>query len=96
MAELGQQSQLLHAQLGVDIAKAKVQLLLAIGKFAKIIAEAAKKNAQYHLQIECFEDTISVCNSLQNFIKDYDIILVKGSRTAKLEMAVEKLKELFS
>jgi len=96
MAELGQQSQLLHAQLGVDIAKAKVQLLLAIGKFAKIIAEEKKKNAQYHLQIECFEDTISVCNSLQNFIKDYDIILVKGSRTAKLEMAVEKLKELFS
>ncbi|GAJ09357.1 unnamed protein product, partial [marine sediment metagenome] len=36
------------------------------------------------------------CNNLHEFIKDYDIVLVKGSRTAQLEAAVEKLKELFS
>jgi UDP-N-acetylmuramoyl-tripeptide--D-alanyl-D-alanine ligase len=96
MAELGQQTEALHAELGASIAQAKVQLLLAVGKFAKITAEAAKRNVEYDLQIECFEDIVSACNNLQEFIKDYDIILVKGSRAAKLEMAVEKLKELFS
>ncbi|MHC4749470.1 MAG: UDP-N-acetylmuramoyl-tripeptide--D-alanyl-D-alanine ligase [Planctomycetota bacterium] len=96
MAELGQQAEHLHLELGAYIAQAKVGLLLAAGKFAKIAAEVAKSSADYDLQIKCFEDTLSVCNNLHEFIKDYDIILVKGSRSARLEMAVEKLKELFS
>ena len=96
MAELGAQAEHLHAGLGASIAQANVQLLLTVGKFAKIAAEAAKTSAEYNLQIKCFEDTLSACNNLHEFIKDYDIILVKGSRVAKLEMAVEKLKELFS
>ena len=95
MAELGEQTDLLHTELGASIAQAKVQLLLTVGKFAKIAAEAAKRKADYHLQAECFEDTFSACNNLHKFIKDYDIILIKGSRVAKLEMTVEKLKELF-
>jgi UDP-N-acetylmuramoyl-tripeptide--D-alanyl-D-alanine ligase len=102
MAELGQQTERLHTELGTYIAQAKVGLLVAVGKFAKITTEAAKTIAEHNpgsrkvrpLQIKCFEDTISACNNLHEFIKDYDIILVKGSRTAKLEMVVEKLKEL--
>jgi len=96
MAELGQQSEHLHAELGASIAQAKVRLLSAVGKFAKITAEAAKAGAEYDLQTKSFKDTLSACNNLQEFIKDYDIVLVKGSRVAKLEMAIEKLKELFS
>jgi UDP-N-acetylmuramyl pentapeptide synthase len=114
MAELGQQTERLHTELGTYIAQAKVRLLVAVGKFAKITSEAAlacsnanagaKTNAEYnsdyheakYLKIKCFEDTLSACNNLHEFIKDYDIILVKGSRTAKLEMVVEKLKELYS
>jgi len=96
MAELGNQSEHLHAELGTAIAKAEVQLLIVVGKFAKIAAETAKKTANYILQVKCFEDTLSVCNSLQELIKDNDIILVKGSRIAKLEMVTEKLKKLFS
>jgi UDP-N-acetylmuramoyl-tripeptide--D-alanyl-D-alanine ligase len=94
MAELGNQSGQLHAELGAAIAKAGVQFLIAVGKFAKIVAETARKTASYDLQAECFEDTISVCNRLQELVKDNDIILVKGSRTARLEIVTEKLKEL--
>jgi UDP-N-acetylmuramoyl-tripeptide--D-alanyl-D-alanine ligase len=104
MAELGKQTERLHAELGASIARAKVDLLIAVGKFAKITAEAAKTTAGLDLdsrraaplQIKCSKDTLSVCNNLHKFIKDYDIILVKGSRTAKLETVVEKIKELFS
>ena len=95
MAELGQQSQQLHAELGASVAKAKIQLLLAVGKSAQIAAETAKNSADYSLQTKCFKNTGSACNNLQEFIKDYDIILVKGSRVAKLELAIEKLKQLF-
>ncbi len=104
MAELGTQTERLHTELGASIAQAKVDLLIAVGKFAKITAEAAKTTAEHNLdshraaplQIKCFEDALSVCNNLHKFIKDYDIILVKGSRTVGLETVVEKLKELFS
>jgi len=96
MAELGQQAEQLHAELGTVIARSGVQLMLAIGKLAGIAAGSAEANAQHNLQTKCFPDTISVCNKLNEFIKDYDIILIKGSRTAKLEVVVEKLKELFS
>jgi len=92
MAELGQQSQALHAELGAAIAQAGVQVLLAVGKYATTTTEAARQTANYDLQTICFEDTISACNNVREFIKDYDIILVKGSRTAKLEMVIEKLK----
>lgn len=94
MAELGQQTQQFHAQLGASIANAKVRLLLTVGKFAKIAAETAKENAKYDLQTESFKDTLSACNNLERFIKNYDIILVKGSRVAKLELAVEKLNSM--
>jgi len=95
MAELGRYTEQLHTELGIHIAQAKVELLLACGKFAKITANSAKSNAEHDLKIKCFEDTISTCNNLHEIIKDYDIILVKGSRSARLEMVVEKLKELF-
>ena len=104
MAELGKQTESLHTELGTSIAQAKVELLIAVGKFAKITAGAAKTADERNLdsrraglmQIKCFEDTVSVCNNLHEFIKDYDILLVKGSRTARLETVVEKLKENFS
>ena len=96
MAELGQQSQALHTELGASIAQAKVEVLLAVGKFAKVTAEAAREAAEYDLQTKCFEDTLSACNNLKEFIADNDIILVKGSRAARLELATEKLKELFA
>jgi UDP-N-acetylmuramoyl-tripeptide--D-alanyl-D-alanine ligase len=38
MAELGSQTERLHAELGASIARAGVQLLIAVGKFAKVAA----------------------------------------------------------
>ena len=96
MAELGGQSEELHTELGERIAEAKVQLVLAVGESATIAAERAKSTAKYNLQTKCFKDTLSACNKLKKFIKDYDIILVKGSRASKLEQVIEKLTELFS
>jgi len=96
MAELGHQAEQLHRELGIHIAQNGIQFLLAVGKFAKIATMAAQESADYDLQIKCFTDTVSARNNLNEYIKDYDIILVKGSRVAKLEVLVEKLNELFS
>ncbi len=96
MAELGSQTQDLHIDLGAAVAHAEVRLLLTVGNSAKIVADSAKDAAKYDFQTNSFTDVLSACNNLKKFIKDYDIVLVKGSRVNKLELAVEKLKELFS
>jgi UDP-N-acetylmuramoyl-tripeptide--D-alanyl-D-alanine ligase len=96
MAELGQHTRALHAELGAAVAQAGVQLLLTVGESAEVVAQSAKDAAKYNLQTKSFTDVLSACNNLKKFIKNYDIVLVKGSRINKLELAVEKLKELFS
>jgi len=93
---LGRQARRLHAELGRPIVQAKVQLLLTVGELAEIAAKAVRESAEHDMQIKCYEDVTSICNNLHKFIKDYDIILIKGSRVAKLETVIEKLKELFS
>lgn len=96
MAELGPQTHAFHAELGAAAAQAEVQLLLTVGESAKVVADSAKNTAKYDLQTKSFTDVLSACNNLKKFIKDYDIVLVKGSRVDKLELTVEKLKEIFS
>ena len=96
MAELGPQAGQLHAELGKYIIQANVQLLLTAGKLAEITAATVRANSGDNTQIKCYEDAISISNNLHKYIKDYDIILIKGSRVAKLETVVEKIKELFS
>ncbi|MGD9109743.1 MAG: UDP-N-acetylmuramoyl-tripeptide--D-alanyl-D-alanine ligase [Phycisphaerales bacterium] len=95
MAELGAQSEQLHAELGDYIAKSNVRILIAVGPMASVAASTAKDAAEQDLQIYRFEDVDSACDSLHKIIKDYDIVLVKGSRSATLEKAVTKLRTIF-
>ncbi|MBN2594309.1 MAG: UDP-N-acetylmuramoyl-tripeptide--D-alanyl-D-alanine ligase [Sedimentisphaerales bacterium] len=94
MAELGPQAGQLHAELGKYIIQANVQLLLTAGKLAETTAASVRAISGDNMQIKCYEDAVSISNNLHKYIKDYDIILIKGSRVAGLETVVEKLKEL--
>jgi UDP-N-acetylmuramoyl-tripeptide--D-alanyl-D-alanine ligase len=91
MAELGPQTQALHAELGRAAAAAGVDLLVTVGAPPRTTARVAKENARHDLQTRSFDDTPSVCSHIQEFITKDDIILVKGSRTARLERVVEQL-----
>jgi UDP-N-acetylmuramoyl-tripeptide--D-alanyl-D-alanine ligase len=95
MAELGDSEQSLHRQLGEQIAKSGVKLLITLGNLAAIAAESARKVSP-EIQTSSFMSNTDLCNNLSCLVKESDIILVKGSRVNKLELAVEKLKELFS
>jgi len=90
MAELGAESESLHAELGRAVVQAGVELLVTVGQATKTTAAAAKA-ATDCLQTEHFDDMASLCDRLGHFVREYDIILVKGSRTARLESVVQKL-----
>jgi UDP-N-acetylmuramoyl-tripeptide--D-alanyl-D-alanine ligase len=93
MAELGAQSESLHAELGEAVARAGVDLLLTVGAPARIVGEAARAHAGNGFQVEHCADTSALCNNLQKWLHQDDIILVKGSRAARLETVVAKLRE---
>ncbi len=95
MAELGTQSEILHAELGQLIAKSGVDVLLAAGVFAKIVAEQAEKYASEGFESKVFTDTDELCDNLSESVRSDDIILVKGSRSMELEKAVSGMEELF-
>jgi UDP-N-acetylmuramoyl-tripeptide--D-alanyl-D-alanine ligase len=91
MGELGEQSEKLHAEVGKIAAEKNVDVILAVGEFTNVLVRAAEKHAKEPLQTELFENTAELCGKLQDFVRGDDIILVKGSRSVKLEDAVSKL-----
>jgi UDP-N-acetylmuramoyl-tripeptide--D-alanyl-D-alanine ligase len=91
MAELGPQTRALHEELGVAVAEAGVDLLVAVGAPPQLTAQAARRKAQHDLQTQCFDDAAAVCDHMPEFLQGDDIILVKGSRTARLERVVKEL-----
>lgn len=95
MAELGEQSNQLHIALAADIVGANVKLLLTVGPLSACAASAAVDKAEYDFQAKTFNNTDELCDILDKFVKDNDIVLVKGSRSVALEKVVDKLRELF-
>jgi len=91
MAELGEQTQAHHAELGRAAAEAGVDLLVAVGAATQTTAQAAREAARHDLQTRSFADALAVRDHVQEFLREDDIVLVKGSRTARLERVVERL-----
>lgn len=96
MLELGEHSEYLHRELGEQIALADVDVLLAVGRFAEIVIDAAIGTTAAAIETHSFENVNSLCDNLANLIKPDDILLVKGSRSARLELAVERLRQLYA
>ena len=95
MLELGEHSDRLHIELGMRIGGGGVGMVMASGRWGQVVAEAAREASAGEIEAYCFENTGELCNKLSNLLRNDDIILVKGSRGARLEAAVEKIKELF-
>ena len=94
MGELGSESKNLHQQLGLYISSTDIDILITVGELSAISAQTAEQNSD--IEIKSFKDVVSACNNLEKIIKDSDIVLVKGSRSAKLELTIEKINQLFS
>ncbi|MCK4959228.1 MAG: UDP-N-acetylmuramoyl-tripeptide--D-alanyl-D-alanine ligase [Planctomycetes bacterium] len=95
MAELGDRSQELHETLGMEICQKNADVLIAAGPFAQAVAEGAEKSGNNDLQVYVFDETDQLCDNLGKIVAADDIVLVKGSRSMKLEQAVDRLRSLF-
>ncbi len=93
MLELGDQSQALHAQVGEEAARAGVDFLLTIGRWAGLAGERARQAAPA-LWTRHYENQEDIFLDLGNMLQAGDVLLVKGSRGMRMERLVEQILTL--
>ena len=90
MGELGAHSESAHAEVGRHAAKLGIGQLFAIGKMAAVTAQAAR--AAGLTRVIEFADVESAMVAVKKFLKTGDVVLLKASRSARLERIAETLK----
>ncbi len=90
MGELGSHSEAAHAEVGRRAAELGIGQLFTVGKMSVTTARAAR-DAGLARVIE-FADVESAARAVKNFLKPGDVVLLKASRSARLERITETLK----
>ena len=91
MLEIGKYAIEAHEQMG-DLAAKSADAIFTVGPRAKFIAGAAAESGMAKANIFSFDTAEEACMPLQSFIKEGDVILVKGSHAMELGKVVEEIK----
>jgi UDP-N-acetylmuramoyl-tripeptide--D-alanyl-D-alanine ligase len=89
MLELGRLESALHREAGKRAAAAGVQLLVAVGPLSRVTAETARRAGVP--EVHHHADSVKASESISEFLKDGDLIIVKGSRAMQMERVVQVL-----
>jgi UDP-N-acetylmuramoyl-tripeptide--D-alanyl-D-alanine ligase len=87
--ELGPDSEAIHAEMGLTIKQMPVQRLFATGELAKATVASFGEGAQF------FDNQEQLISVLQQSLTGCETILVKGSRSQKMENVVAALVDNF-
>jgi UDP-N-acetylmuramoyl-tripeptide--D-alanyl-D-alanine ligase len=90
MAELGAHSESAHAEVGRRAVELGVEQLIAVGKMAGTMAQAAR-DAGLSRVIELV-DADAAAAAIKSFLKPGDTVLLKASRSSRLERIAQALK----
>ena len=90
MAELGAHSESAHAEVGRRVAELGIGQLIAVGKMAGVMGQAAR-DAGLNRVIELVDAEAAV-TTLKLFLKAGDTVLLKASRASRLERITQALK----
>jgi UDP-N-acetylmuramoyl-tripeptide--D-alanyl-D-alanine ligase len=97
MRELGPSSQKLHREAGEHAAKSgKIDFVIAVQGDAAQIAEGAVASGLPRERTRFFATPTEAADFLADFVKPDDLLLVKGSRSVKMEKIVEALLGRFA
>ena len=91
MLELGPQSAELHAQVGRQLVAARIDLLLATGLLSEHTVAAARTAGMATKCARHFADRKELSAYLSSVLQDKDVVLVKASRSIKLEEVIEHI-----
>lgn len=93
MKELGKYSEEAHIVIGEEAAKI-ADYIFTVGDEAEFIAQGALESGFKKENIFKFKKSAEVGKVLREMILEGDLVLIKGSRSMKMELIVEEIKAL--
>ena len=94
MKELGEQALQYHEDIGSMLPELSVDYLVAIGSDALEYCKGAEKAGLKSSKIKYFEDSKSAASALKLLVCENDMVLIKASRSMKLEEISQSLLEM--
>ena len=89
MKELGEHALRFHRELGEEVARLGIDLLVAVGEHARDMADAARGAGLSATSV--YESADDAANALPGLLKARELVLVKGSRSVGLEAVRDAL-----
>ena len=91
MLELGVKADFYHREIGKEVVKLSIDILITAGSGGKIIAQSSKEEGMAEERVFSFEknEKINLSKKLLSLTKPGDYILLKGSREMKMEEILE-------
>lgn len=91
MLELGERTDFYHREIGKEVAKLSIDILITVGQGGKIIAQSSKEEGMAEERVFSFEknEKINLTKKLLNLVKPGNFVLLKGSREMKMEEILE-------
>ncbi len=93
MKELGSFSKDLHFEAGKKLHDSGFSQVLVWGNDARYIADGAIAGGLDHTQVKVFDSKEELIAFLRDFVTHDDVVLVKGSRSMKMEEVVHALEQ---
>ena len=91
MLELGEHATAAHLEVGRAVKEAGIDMLVAVGQLAKLIARGAIDAGMPISCVSEYDDSWRAAKELPDKVRERDVVLVKGSRAMKMERVVEGL-----
>lgn len=96
MAELGDESERLHFDIGEEIGVSGIDVLWTVGEYANSVSDGAVGSGMSKDNILSFVNLQDLLNFAIITLKNNDTILIKGSRSMKLENVIDGIKQHFN
>ena len=95
MLELGEKSDFYHREIGKEVAKLSIDILITLGEGGRIIAHSFLENGAKKDQVFSFEKTEKkyLTKKLWNLVRPGDFVLLKGSREMQMEEVLQFWQE---
>jgi UDP-N-acetylmuramoyl-tripeptide--D-alanyl-D-alanine ligase len=92
MLELGKHSDAYHKDTGVLAANSNLDLLICVGKKAKLIAASAKAAGMEAGNIVTYPNAEAAARNVTKRVKGHDLVLLKASRSIGLEAVAKAIE----
>lgn len=92
MLELGSESARMHREVGQEVARTGVRLLVAVGEMAGEVVRGAQE-VKGSLPCVAFANSMEAAQAIWRYLEAGDTVLVKGSRALQMERVVQAICE---